>query len=239
MPADAGVPAVTGVTCVVLEFFLCCEAGGVVGGGCGVRSLAEGFASDSAGTFCSSCEGSRGSWSVVLVVSPPPEVRAPPELRTTTPVPGVVTVSDDDDPESFLGVSPALAELFVVVVSFEGVDVGTVTGGLAPVGVISGGLAAVGVVSDDWFASLDVELAVADGSSADAIAGGVANAPPMPSATARPPTRPMYLAYVVATAGREFVAPGLAATADAAVCCMSFQRTPDLFAMCIGSPPYS
>lgn len=224
MLADAEVPAVTGVTCVVLEFFSCCEAGGVVGGGCGVGSSAEGFASDSAGTFCSSCPGPRGSSSVVLVVSPPPEVRAPPELRTTTPVPGVATVSDDDDSESFLGVSPALAELFVVV-SFEGVDVGTVAGGLAP----------VGVVSDDWFASLDVELAVADGSSAHAIAGGVANAPPMPSATARPPTRPMYLAYVVATAGREFVAPGLAA-ADAAMCCLSFQRTSSVFAICIEFP---
>ena len=118
-----------------------------------------------------------------------------------------------------------LPKLFVVVVSFEGVDVGTVAGGLAP----------VGVVSDDWFASLDVELAVADASSAHAIAGGVANAPPMPSATARPPTRPMYLAYVVATAGREFVAPGLAA-ADAAMCCVSLQRMPSVFAICIESP---
>ena len=96
----------------------------------------------------------------------------------------MVAVSDDDDPESFLGVSPAVAELFVVVVSFEGVDVGAVHRRIGAESwvTVAGGLAAVGVVSDDWFASLDVELAVADGWSADAIAGGVANAPPMPGA---------------------------------------------------------
>ena len=59
---------------------------------------------------------------------------------------------------------------------------------------------------DDEFDSDEVELEEADDeeSSAHATPGVVATAPPTPSATAKAPTRPMYLAYGVVTVRLDF-----------------------------------
>ena len=149
------------------------------------------------GSVCSSvcCAGSTSS----------PEVIAPPELRTITPVPGASTVSEDSDLTSSFVVSVEIETWFVVVL-FEGLVVGS----------FGDGVVCVDASTDDAFASVAVTLAVDDVSSAHA-AAGVANSPPTPSAIARPPTRPMYLAYVVPVG-------------------TVLQRTNNSFAAIIGSP---
>jgi len=131
-----------------------------------------------------------------------PEVCAPPELRTITPDSSVVTASDDDAdaPDSVLrppdSSSVECSEEVVDVVpvddEFDAEDVDVDDSSDVEVD-------AVGFDSDA------VELEEADDeSSAHATPGVVATAPLTPSATARAPTRPMYLAYVVGVVGVAF-----------------------------------
>jgi hypothetical protein len=116
-----------------------------------------------------------------------PEVGAPPEARTITPDSSVVTVSDDDAdaPDSVMrppDSSPVECSEEVVDDSSD-VEVD-----------------AVGFDSD----AVELEEADDEESSAHATPGVVATAPLTPSATARAPTRPMYLAYAVGVVGLEF-----------------------------------
>jgi hypothetical protein len=115
-------------------------------------------------------------------------VSAPPELRTITPDPSVVTVSDGDSVVPF-----ALVPDSSVVVPEE-VEVG-----LDPddVGVNDGS------DEDDTEVDSDVDELVesdVETSSAHATPGVVVTAPLTPSATASAPTRPMYLAYALVIA---------------------------------------
>jgi hypothetical protein len=107
-----------------------------------------------------------------------PEVSAPPEERTVTPSPGVDTVADEDvDDAEACGFGPSEAACVADVVESDEVVDESVSG------------------DADSFDDGDVLVDVVAGSSAHATPGLLATAPPMPSATARAPTRPTYLAY--------------------------------------------
>jgi len=121
-----------------------------------------------------------------------PEVCAPPELRTITPDSSVVTASDDDAdaPDSVMRPPDSSS----VEGSEEVVDVGRVDDELdaEDVDVDESSDAEEDAVGFDSDA---VELEESDDeSSAHATPGVVATAPLTPRATARAPTRPMYLA---------------------------------------------
>ena len=131
-----------------------------------------------------------------------PAVRAPPELRTITPDSWVVTVSDDDaDARDSAVLRPSR---FVVVGapgrSRRGASASSSS--LRPCGADASSDVGDGTVGFD---SDTVELEEADDepSSAHATPGVVAIAPLTPSASARAPTRPMYLAYAVGGAGLD------------------------------------
>jgi len=122
-----------------------------------------------------------------------PDVCEPPELRTITPDSSCVTISDDgiDAPDWLTGPPVSLSE--------------ECSEGVVDVGLVDGESDAEDVDADD---SSDAEEAAVDpadasdteedgDSSAQATPGEVAIAPPMPSATASAPTRPMYLEYIV------------------------------------------
>lgn len=111
-----------------------------------------------------------------------PEVRAPPELRTITPDPRVEVECSEDV------VDVGLVE--------EELDAGDVDVDDPPDAEED----AVGFDSD----AVEPEDADDEESSAHATPGVVATAPLMPSATARAPTRPMYLAYAVGVVDLEF-----------------------------------
>ena len=151
-----------------------------------------------------------------------PEVCAPPEERTITTGPSVETVSDEDADASGASVPTPDSS---VEGSDEVVDVGPIDDELDPedVDVEDGSDAEEGEDDDgsdaeegegdvgfeseavELFESEAVELeeAVDEDSSAHATPGVVATAPLTPSATARAPTRPMYLAYAVVIIGLQ------------------------------------
>ena len=121
------------------------------------------------------------------------EVCAPPELPTITPWSSVVTVADARLPES----SDGLGEVVDGPVPLDPVasideEVDSAVDGDAGSDVVE----RLDVVEGDGESDPDEDWSAADGeeSSAQATPGLVTTAPPTPSATAKAPTRPMYLA---------------------------------------------